>query len=240
LVAVVLAAGVGSRLRPLTDALPKCLLEVAGRPLLDRLIEAARAAGLARMVVVTGHRHADIASHVRRFASVLEIDLVENAAYAATNNAVSLAAAREVVGPEGFVLCDADIVFSVNPLPPLMAQPDDCALAVDVAAPWTAEAMKVERRRDGSVARISKQIEAGASGGESIGVQKVGPASAPRLWDALTTIVAEAPGTAYYEDAFQLMIDRGVRFGVSAIQPGSVMEIDDHADLAAARGRFGP
>lgn len=235
LIAVVLAAGCGSRLRPLTNTVPKCLLEVAGRTLLDRLCEAFVTAGLGRAVVVTGHLSERVEAHVRACPAPLDITCVRNPRFETTNNAASLAAAREPVGDAGIVLCDADVIFSTNPLPSLLGHPADCALAVDTTIDWDAEAMKVSLRGDGTVRAISKALSAEQCGGESIGLQKVGAAAAPLLWEA---IARSDPVTAYYEDAFQKMIDRGIEFGVAAVAPGSWMEIDDAIDLAAARERF--
>ena len=98
--------------------------------------------------------------------------------------------------------------------------------------------MKVELRPDRSVARIGKTLTRDASAGESIGIQKVGGDAAALLWAVLDPLVARDAAHAYYEDAFQLMIDRGVCFGTVDVAPGSWIEIDDAADLAAARERF--
>ena len=53
---MILAAGMAKRLRPLTDSMPKCLLKVGGRTLLERTVEAMRQAGISEFVVVTGYR----------------------------------------------------------------------------------------------------------------------------------------------------------------------------------------
>jgi choline kinase len=235
LIAVVLAAGCGTRLRPLTNTVPKCLLEVAGRTLLDRLCDAFVTAGLVRAVIVTGHLAERVETHVRTRRAPLDITCVRNRRYETTNNAASLAAAREQVGDAGLVVCDADVVFSTNPLPSLIGHPADCALAVDTTVAWDAEAMKVGLRGGGTVRAISKALSAEHSGGESIGIQKVGATAAPLLWEM---IARSDPATAYYEDAFQEMIDRGIEFGVVPVAAGSWMEIDDAVDLAAARERF--
>jgi choline kinase len=238
LIAVILAAGSGTRLRPLTDRTPKCLLEVAGRTILDRLLDALVTAGLDRSVIVTGHHSEVIEAHLGARVRSLEVTCIRNSAYATTNNAASLAVARGAIGSSDFVLCDADVVFSVSPIPSLLAEPAQCALAVDLSVPWSAEAMKVQVDADGTVRRVSKRLSAGSSAGESIGIQKIGGTAAPMLWDVLVPLLASDAATAYYEDAFQRLIDRGVRFGFSPVAPGSWMEIDDAADLDAARERF--
>lgn len=238
LLAVILAAGTGTRLRPITDATPKCLLDIAGRPLLDRLLDALAAAGLDRSVIVTGHLSQRVEDHLGAAPPPLDVIVVNNPAYATTNNAASLAAARAAIGNRDFVLCDADMIFSVNPIPALLAAREICALAVDSSVPFDEEAMKVKLAPDGRVMRISKHLAAAVSGGESIGLQKLGGTAVPQLWEVLGPLLARAAATAYYEDAFQYLIDRGVRFGTSPVQPGTWAEIDDAADLDAARRKF--
>ena len=70
ILAVLLAAGTGSRLRPLTDTLPKCLLEVGGRPLLDYQLEALAAHGVTDVLVVTGHAAGEITRRYPRLRTV--------------------------------------------------------------------------------------------------------------------------------------------------------------------------
>jgi choline kinase len=238
LLAVILAAGSGTRLRPLTDVTPKCLLEIARRSLLDRLLAALAEAHLRRAVIVTGHLSTRIEEHLAVVRPPLDVMLVHNAAYGVTNNAASLAVARREIGTHDFILCDGDVVVSVNPFPALVAAKAQCALAVDASAPFDNEAMKVQLATDGHVTRISKQLSAAVSAGESIGLQKIGGEAVPALWDVLGPLVARDPMRAYYEDAFQQMIDRGVRFETTAVAPGTWTEIDDLSDLEDARRRF--
>jgi choline kinase len=238
LIAVVLAAGSGRRLRPMTDRVPKCLIDIGGRTLLDRLLDALATAGVARVVIVTGYLADCLEVHIAARRGRLDCQCVRNPEYDSTNNAASLAAAREAIGGEGFLLCDSDVIFSADPFPGLTAHPGECVLAVDASVPWKEEAMKVSLRADGTVRRVSKQVNERESGGESIGLQKIGHRAAPVLWDVLFPLVRSDAATAYYEDAFQQMIDRGVTFEVQPVLPGSWMEIDDPTDLAAARTRF--
>jgi len=235
LVAVILAAGTGYRLKPLTDASPKCLIDVGGRAILDRMLQAMADAGVRDAIVVAGHMADRIDAHLAQSHLAIDVVTVTNPAYATTNNAVSLAAARTAIGRRSFLLCDGDVVFTRNPFPDLLASPDACVVAVDAEAPFNAEAMKVELADGGGVSRLSKALEAHRSAGESLGLQRIGGAAVPRVWDALADTTARDAARAYYEDAFQLLLDAGLRMGISRVAPGTCMEIDDAADLDAAR-----
>ncbi|HEV3140631.1 MAG TPA: NTP transferase domain-containing protein, partial [Vicinamibacterales bacterium] len=170
---MILAAGTSSRLYPLTADTPKALLDVAGRSILDRMLDALADAGVARAVVVTGYRADRIEAHLAAARPRVAVATVTNAAYATTNNAASLAVARDATGGERFILCDGDVVFSASPFPALVASPDDSAIVVDRSAALDEEAMKVAIDARHRVTRLSKQLDARASAGESIGVQKI-------------------------------------------------------------------
>lgn len=234
-VAVILAAGAARRLRPLTDASPKCLIRIGGRSILDRLLLALASAGVPRAIVVTGYMSEHIDTHLAHARLPIETVAVRNARFATTNNAASLAAARSAIGDRPFVLCDGDVVFTVNPFPALLASADACVVAVDPTAPFNAEAMKVEVDGDGRVKTLSKELTKARSAGESLGLQRIGGDALPRLWDVLDATVARDSARAYYEDAFQRLLDGGLRMGVSHVASGTCMEIDDASDLEAAR-----
>jgi len=235
LVAVILAAGTGYRLKPFTDSTPKCLVDVGGRTILDRLLSALADAGVRRAIVVAGYRSEQIDEYLAAAEFPIDALAVKNPAYATTNNAVSLAAARSAIAGREFVLCDGDVVFTVNPFPALLMSPDDCVIAMDALAPFNAEAMKVELGADGRVRTLSKTLTEQQSAGESLGIQRIGGDALPRLWDAVDVAVARDAVRSYYEDAFQQLLNRGLRMGVSRVAAGTCMEIDDAADLEAAR-----
>lgn len=236
--AVILAAGQGTRLLPLTADTPKCLVDVGGRPLLGRMLDALAAAGTTRAIVVTGHRAERVESYLAAHPPPLRVSTARNAAYATTNNAASLAAARLAIGAEAFVLCDGDVIFSESPLDALLASAEPCTLVVDRGASLGDEEMKVRIDSRGLVAQLSKRLDPAACVGESIGVQKLGGPALPRLWEQLDAVLRVDAATAYYEDVFQRVIDSGERFGISGVTTTGWIEIDDAADLDAARRRF--
>src|SRR5688572_7184375 len=94
--AVLLVAGMSSRLRPLTNELPKCLLEVAGAPILRRCVESLRAAGIAELVVVTGFQEAKIRAALPAWFPG-PITYRRNETYEQTQNGASLLCARDLV-----------------------------------------------------------------------------------------------------------------------------------------------
>jgi NDP-sugar pyrophosphorylase family protein len=130
--ALLLAAGTGSRLRPLTENAPKCLTEVGGIPILGRLVDSLRAQKINRLIVVIGHQKNRIREFLQDNAGNMQIDYVTNPEYRTTNNIYSLWLARQQIR-ESFLLVESDLVFD-TPMLTDMLQPDK--IAISRLLPW--------------------------------------------------------------------------------------------------------
>ena len=236
--AVVLVAGSGLRLRPLTDDRPKCLLELGGRTILDRLLERLADAGVTRAVLVTGYLAHRIDEYLGRQSPPVEVALAPNPQYATTNNVVSLLAARAHLGPGSLIICDGDVVLRGDAVRRLVAEPERCALLVDREARLAEEEMKVQLNGSGRVVRLSKALDPSVAEGESIGIQKVGGAALGRLWPTLEDLVRSGRTDVFYEEAFQRLIDRGTPFTTVPVTSAEWTEIDSREDFDDARERF--
>jgi choline kinase len=238
LTAIILAAGSGSRLKPLTDATPKCLLDVGGRTILARQLERIAAAGVPRAVVVIGHLADQVAVHLHRVPPPIPVRLAPNAEYATTGNCMSVLAARDACAGDGIVICDGDVVLTGNALERLVCDSAAAALLLDTEGLLASEEMKAELDARGNVRRLSKELDPREAAGESIGIQKVtGPALAS-FWAILDSMRAAGDTHGYYEDAFQRMIHAGATFRTVPIGHDEWTEIDDLTDLEDARARF--
>jgi len=121
---IILAAGSGSRLLPLTADRPKCMVPLKGRPLLEWQMAAAREAGASRIVVVTGYHAESVTAR--------GILTVVNPRFATTNMVESLWCAEEYFGDE-FTVSYGDIVYEPGVLTELWAAPQPSAVIVDTA-----------------------------------------------------------------------------------------------------------
>ncbi|MCH8555208.1 MAG: phosphocholine cytidylyltransferase family protein [Schleiferiaceae bacterium] len=120
--AVILAAGQGTRLRPLTDDRPKCMVEVAGASILSRQIATLKACGIQNIVIVGGYLHEKLPTD-----GVIK---VVNHEFAETNMIYSLHCAKDHL--KGHVIVSyGDIFFDEKVLQKLMASPYDIAIASD-------------------------------------------------------------------------------------------------------------
>ena len=103
--AVLLAAGRGSRLEPLTDDSPKCLTEIDGIPILERQVRCLRQLGVKRLVVVVGYLEHRIREFLEAWTDELRIDYIVSPLYRTTNNIYSLWLAREEVREPCLKIC---------------------------------------------------------------------------------------------------------------------------------------
>ena len=108
--AVILAAGVGNRLRPFTDLSPKCLVPVNGVPILINTLTHLAKAGISQTVIVVGHLREKIIEQVGFRFQGMDITYVASERYATTNNIYSLWLAREHLN-EDILLLEADVFF---------------------------------------------------------------------------------------------------------------------------------
>ena len=243
---MVLAAGAGRRLRPDTDTLPKALLPVDGATtILDIALRNLAAAGLREVVIVVGYA-ADV---VRDRAAALErahgvrLTLVGNDRAEQWNNAYSLWLAREHFAA-GALLVNGDTVHPVSVEKTLLASASaaataaatapDVVIAVDDVKTLADEEMKVTLGEDGTLARITKNMDPAKAYGEYIGATLIRPSAAESLAEALKATWQGDP-SLYYEDGFQEFVDRGGAIGIAPIGVVDWVEVDNHDDLRRAR-----
>ena len=232
--AVILAAGVGSRLAPLTDDRPKVLVEVAGRSFLHRQLDLLARAGIASkdVVIVGGYR----VDRVREAVAGTDCAIVVNERFQPWNNFYSLAVAERALAGSDFVQLDGDTILDDKLLPRMLAAPGAAVLAVDCRPELDAETMKVQLRAGTRrIAAISKQLDPRACAGEYIGVTKLTAAAARAVFAELATFPDEQLTHEYYEHAFHRLAQRDeVAFEIVDVHDCRVLEIDDRADLARA------
>jgi choline kinase len=235
---MVLTAGVGRRLRPYTNALPKALIRVDGETtILDIALDNLATVGIDHVVIVVGYAAEAVqqrkAAFERRYG--LNLTLVDNDKAEEWNNAYSMWTARDLMG-DGVLLVNGDTVHPASVEETLLSSRGPAVLlAVDPFKKLAAEEMKVTVDGEGALIRITKSMDPAEASGEYIGVTLVEADAVPHLIDSLETTWRRDPNL-FYEDAYQDMVDRGNVVMTAAIPRGtSWVEVDDQFDLARAR-----
>jgi choline kinase len=202
--AVILAAGSGSRLRPVLGPRPKCLAPVGDCTLIERQIRLLRECGVDRIAVVVGHR----ASEVVRVCGP-RIEIVHNTRYAATNSLYSLWLARALLA-DGFIVLNADVLFDASLLAALIDSAHADALLVarrQDGTVYSDEEMKVHVRGD-VVAAIDKNLDDGLADGENVGIAKFSAAGASFLLDDMRAVLAAGGSREWLPRAFDAFCRR--------------------------------
>ena len=236
-VAVILAAGVGSRLRPLTDDRPKALVPVSGRTILERAIAALAGHGVSRLVVATGYRE----EALRRALADAPIEVVfrPNPDFDRTQNAVSLALCRDTLEGAAFYKLDGDVLFDPAILSRLDAATAPLAAALDRGRLLDAEAMKARLAPGGRrIAAFGKGIVLADSAGESIGIERVSASASSLLFDGLDRARRAGRTDLYYEDVYSELIAAGLAAEAVDVTGLTWCEVDSPEDLAQASALF--
>jgi choline kinase len=250
--AIIVAAGMGRRLAPYTDEMPKCLVPVRGRPILARQLAHLRAHGVDDVTIVRGYK-ADVLE--ARRAELDPVTFIENPDFR-TNNILQSFFCAESRMDGGFFFSYADIVFAEDVAAALARAEGDFCLIVDegyaevyegrTEHPFT-EAEVTKLAPDGSVAAVGKRaVPVEEAIGEFIGLAKFSAKGASVLREAWAELQRTYAGreeepfvraprwrVAYLTDLLQWLIDRGVKMTPVMIR-GRWREIDTVQDLQRA------
>lgn len=237
--AVVLAAGVGSRLRPITTDRPKPCVTVGQRAVLAHQLHAYADAGIVEVFVVAGYLADEVRTLCVELADeypALEISVVENEAYDETNNMYSLSLVRDAVDGEAFILSNGDVVFDPSVATHLVAGTGS-AIACDMST-YDEESMKITLDSRGRVEHISKTVDEREADATSIDVYRFSDSFSARLFDEIDRRldVDKREWTEVAIDALLGSGDHDVR--PLDIAGATWVEIDDYDDLHAADRAF--
>jgi NDP-sugar pyrophosphorylase family protein len=234
--ALLLAAGTGSRLSPLTKKAPKCLTMVNGVSILGRLTSCLNQQGFKRLVVVTGHLENQIREFLGTRVGNMKIDYIFSPLYATTNNIYSLWMARKIIN-EPFLLVESDLVFDESLLKDML-YPD--RIAVARMQPWmngttvTANPFKqVEKFRDGN-AGPSDEIRY-----KTVNIYSFSLSSWQRIKKRLDQHISTGRVNSYYETVFAEMVaDGSLSLRTVSFDGKPWYEIDTIEDLAETEKLF--
>jgi L-glutamine-phosphate cytidylyltransferase len=232
--ALMLAAGKGTRLRPVSDNIPKCLVDVGGKPLLQRVIDALERHGFRRLVIVTGYRSELIEDFLKQCGTRLNVRTIHNAQYDSTNNIHSLWLAGQAVN-EPFLLVESDLVFEPDALAK-MTLPDRIALArfdPEIHHGTTARATPC-----GHLESLHMKGRAPAASGhfKTVNICSFSMDSWNKLYPVLQAYVDSGRTDIFYERAICDLIESGkIRLRVADFSDHWWDEIDSGDDLLRVR-----
>lgn len=241
--AIILAAGMGKRLKDLTQNNTKCMVKVNGVTIIDRMLHQIEKQHLSRIVIVTGYESQKLMDYVKTLDIQTPIIYVNNPIYDKTNNIYSLYLARDYLCKEDTLLFESDLIFDDAVIDLLMDDPRETLALVDKYASWM----------DGTCVKLSEDdsIEAFVPGSKfkfeeikdyykTVNIYKFSKFFSETYYVPFLDAYSKALGdNAYYEQVLRVitMLDEPV-IKAKRLSGQLWYEIDDIQDLDIAESMF--
>ncbi|MFJ7735976.1 NTP transferase domain-containing protein [Lysinibacillus sp. NPDC097287] len=233
--AVIVAAGLSSRLYPLTEQTPKCLLSLGKEKILERNLRILKANGIEKVLIVTGFKKHLIENVIEDRDTV---KTVFNPYYKYCNNMGSLYAVKETLNAEPFLYLHGDVVFTEELMTEFITKINvkaDIDLAVDFK-PTDEEAMKVRINSNKQLIESDKEIPLHESAGEWIGLAAI---NNPKVvFEYIEDALVDEKLTVYDTYAFTKMANDGREIRCLSIDEQNWVEIDFIEDYEKAKEMF--
>jgi 2-aminoethylphosphonate-pyruvate transaminase len=232
--AIILAAGRGRRLGVLGEEIPKGFIDIGGRTLIERSIDALREAGVQRIRIVTGHLshyYQDLATRIGG-----AVELVHNAAYATTGSLSSLLCSGPIDEP--YLLVESDLLYEPR-APRVLMEAPDADLLLASGATGSGDEVYVAAE-NGRLTDLSKNLATlrGSLVGELVGLTRISPALHAEVVACAPDLLAAGPPVDY--ETGLVAASRHRPLAVLVIPDLLWTEIDDEHHLARAVERVAP
>ncbi|HAK46484.1 MAG TPA: nucleotidyl transferase, partial [Spirochaeta sp.] len=230
--AVLLAAGTGSRLYPLTQEAPKCLTMVNGSSILERLISNLKTHGFKKLIIVTGYLQDCIKDFLGNQSDGIKIEYVFSSKYKTTNNIYSLWMARNKIR-NSFMLIESDLVFDESLLSD-MIYPDRIAAAR--LQPWMDGTCITVNQRNMVKTFVADDAESfGEVKYKTVNIYSLSFNSWSKILKRLNEYIKDGKVNDYYEKVFSdLLAEGSLSFEKISFDHKPWYEIDNLIDLAEA------
>lgn len=233
--AVIPAAGMSRRLKILTENTHKSLLEVNGKPLLQRILTNLNTVGISKVVIITGFCSEKIATAIANWKMDLKIEFVHNYHFQSTNNMYSLFLARPYLENSGMLLLDSDILFDKRIIKLLIESGKSNVIALRESPNLGEEEIKVTTDSFGFVKEMNKTVNPKKAIGESIGIELFDAEATSELFRIMDHHINELKQVDdYYEVAFEKSILNGLKILPISVGDLLCMEMDTPEDFNIA------
>ncbi|MBR4669480.1 MAG: aminotransferase class I/II-fold pyridoxal phosphate-dependent enzyme [Butyrivibrio sp.] len=241
--AIILAAGMGKRLKELTRNNTKCMVKVNGETLIERLLHQLDSVNLSRVVIVVGYEGKKLMDYIDTLNISTPITFVDNPIYDKTNNIYSLFLAKEYMKEDDTLLFESDIILEDKILSGLIEDPRDTLALVDEYKPWMDGTCLRLDDNDKIIDFISgKKFDFTNTEGcyKTVNIYKFSKHFAEKQYIPFLNAYQEALGVnEYYEQVLRVitMLD-GAEIVAKRLNGEKWYEIDDEQDLDIAETLF--
>ncbi len=231
--AIILAAGQAKRLWPITKKLPKCLLQISNKAIIDHQIDALLSVGIEKIVIVVGFRAEKLMDHLTQTYPDVPFIFIKSRDYKKTSAAYSLWLAKEYLADTALYL-NADVLFDRQIVKLIVDDPRGSITAYQ-RVPWDEEEVNVVLDKDDQVLEIGKQISPKLSHGEFIGITKLDPVFNKTLVSVLDEFIEKQELKKFAADSLNQTILRGETLFALDVTDYPAIEIDTIEDYTRAK-----
>lgn len=231
--AFILAAGIGSRLRPITDEVPKCMVKVGDETIIERQLKSLVGAGINEIYVCTGYKHDVLEGFVREKYPFVKF--VHNEDYLTTNNMYSMYLTKEFSYDTDLLVLNADVFVDPSYIELLVNSSEENAILCEKGR-YIEESMKI--KYDGEkITEISKKISEDETYGTTIDIYRFNKEFTKKWFDVMEDIIINRKELNLWNE---VAIDEMFKYAtVKPVLIGNMwFEIDNHDDLEYARKLF--
>lgn len=229
--AIILASGLGKRLLPLTKKIPKPLIKINKKTILERIIDSLIKNGIKDFIITTGYLEEEIKSFVQKKYPNLKVTYVKNPKYATTNAIYSLWLTHNAIKGEDAILMHSDLIYDPDLISGIIKSQKSSALIQKVGAlpPKDFKA----RIKNNLVEKISVDVK-GKDAFFCAPIYKFTKKDFKRLFQEIDKFITKGKTDCYAEEAFN-KIPNQIKLYPVYYQNRLCMEIDDFEDLTKAK-----
>ena len=231
MIAVILNAGLGSRLLPLTKDIPKCLLQINGKSILEYQIDILRKNGISEIIVVVGYKKEKILNILDN-----DITIIENPIYFKTNSSYSLWLTRNIVSGKKFLYLNGDLICHESVISKLLKSNNKCSIIIEKNIAYVEDSFKAIIKRN-KILRMEKGIPVTNPIFEVPGPALFSKQASAILFNSLHALIERGERNQW---VYSVMSNIAKELDLTGITISNIpwIEIDEKNDLKKARRIF--
>ncbi|ADL05158.1 aminotransferase class I/II-fold pyridoxal phosphate-dependent enzyme [Lacrimispora saccharolytica] len=241
--AIILAAGMGRRLKKLTENQPKCMISVNGIPMIQRMLKQLDHCHLNRIIIVTGHKGEELQSFVSSLPLSTPVTYIDNPVYKTTNNIYSLFLAKDQLLMDDTILLESDLIFEQEVLTQIISDPYPNLALVAPFESWMDGTVVLLDKQDNIMKFLTRKdfrFEDIHSYYKTVNIYKFSRSFSSTHYVPFLEAYSKALGNnEYYEQVLKvisLLDDHDLK--ATRLENGFWYEIDDEQDLDIAESIF--
>lgn len=238
--AVILAAGMGTRLRPITETLPKAFLPIDGKPLIWYSLDNLMRSGITDVLIVTGFLHDRFHDEIGdSFKDYLNIEYAHNPRYTETGSMYSLSQSKKIID-EDIILLESDLLYEQRAIERLLEYDFPDTMLV---APLSGSGDEVYITADGErhLTNLGKDIpEKDQAIGELVGITKLSYSYLEKVWEYAERDYEHGEENYHYEEVIVRVAQNEGPLQCMKLPELAWIEIDKAEDLQRAKKEIYP